>query len=704
MSAPSPRSDERNPRRVMAAGAAVVLAVAGPALVGWGGVPAILIRPTPADSAVSPMSAIGLAVCAAGLLAWAGERLRAAAWCGAAVSALGIAALVDAALRAALGVDAVTLQRAAPPFTLLAFVLAGLVSFYGAREAAGHPEGRRGVRVVAGGAALAVHAIGAAALLQRIFLGPSDPPLLLPPYAAIAFTALGAGMGAVVWRAETREPRLLSWRGAVLVGVALLWLTGVWSFALLRQESLRWNRERMHTLRTVRHLLEARIADRGWTLQRLGARTALGGLRFEDDAELVLRDLPSIVRLAWIDAKTGRVTNILRPGAADRRGTDIDAAEAIARASRLPDGGVLRPVGATNLATSLAIRTAAGFAGVVVAVSDTHALFDHQLGAGLDDETVAFVSYRGRPVYRSDRKDGPPPADTPAAALPFLGDAWELRLWWPNDPGPSPLLALLLAATGLALSFLGAVVVHLLGSARDHATELERRTSELESSNRDLNDFAHAASHDLKAPLRAIDSLAVWIAEDAAEFLPDESRKHLEQLRGRVQRLTRLLDDMLQYARAGQLRAAAEPVATGTLVSEVVDLLSPRSTIAISIAPGMPIVTSARAPLEQVFRNLLSNAIKHHDRLEGNVSVAHRDLGEQVEFAVSDDGPGIDPRHQERVFQMFQTLRPRDAVEGSGIGLALVRRLVQAYGGKVVVESKGRGTTFRFRWPKESAV
>jgi hypothetical protein len=209
MSADAPRKDERNARRVITAGAGIVFAVAGSAFVGWLGGPSILLRPSPADAEVSPASAIGFAICAAGLVAWAGERFRAAAWCGAAVSLLGAVAAATAAFPASpAGAETGgpgALLRGVPPFAACAFVVAGLVSFFGAREVVGHAEARRGSRIVAGGAALAVHSVGAAALLQRIFTGPSDPPILVAPYAAVG--SRRSGPASVRWSGARRSAR-----------------------------------------------------------------------------------------------------------------------------------------------------------------------------------------------------------------------------------------------------------------------------------------------------------------------------------------------------------------------------------------------------------------------------------------------------------------------------------------------------------------
>ncbi len=240
--------------------------------------------------------------------------------------------------------------------------------------------------------------------------------------------------------------------------------------------------------------------------------------------------------------------------------------------------------------------------------------------------------------------------------------------------------------------------LHLLNDALED--RVAARTAELERSNAELDQFAYVASHDLKAPLRAIDSLASWIAEDAAGALPPESARHLALLRSRAERMERLLDSLLTYARAGRQEAAAEAVDTAALVHETVALVAPPEGFDVRVEGDLPTVVTARAPLELVVRNLVANAIKHHDRADGCVSVSARVLGAWAEFTVADDGPGIADIYRERAFGMFQTLRPRDEVEGSGMGLAIVRKTVEARGGHVTVDERpGGGARFRFTWP-----
>jgi signal transduction histidine kinase len=251
----------------------------------------------------------------------------------------------------------------------------------------------------------------------------------------------------------------------------------------------------------------------------------------------------------------------------------------------------------------------------------------------------------------------------------------------------------------------------LYGEAREAEAELRslnetleqrvtERTEELERRNRELDQFAYVASHDLKAPLRAIDNLATWITEDASNILPESSMRHLRTMRGRVKRMEELLNDLLTYSRADRLDTKPVEVDTGALVTDVIELLAPPPDFTIIVQSNLPTIMAARTPLEIVFRNLIDNAIKHHHRTDGRVEISARKQKDYIEFSVVDDGPGIDPLFHERIFQMFQTLQPRDRVEGSGMGLAVVKKVVESQGGAISVAStEGYGSTFSFTWP-----
>jgi signal transduction histidine kinase len=234
---------------------------------------------------------------------------------------------------------------------------------------------------------------------------------------------------------------------------------------------------------------------------------------------------------------------------------------------------------------------------------------------------------------------------------------------------------------------------------------IKKYTSELERSNRELNDFAYVTSHDLKAPLRGIMQLTNWIEEDLADKLDGSTRDYFHLLKNRVARLEKLLDDLLAYSRVGRKHGDIRQVDIKALVEELIVLLNPRPGISVVCETGLPVFNTLAVPLEQVLRNLIDNAIKHHDKPEGVITVSARGRGGEVEFTVADDGPGIAPEHQERVFGIFQTLKPRDEVEGSGMGLAIVKKLVENYRGKIWLESDGKlGTSISFTWPKEHRI
>jgi PAS domain S-box-containing protein len=231
--------------------------------------------------------------------------------------------------------------------------------------------------------------------------------------------------------------------------------------------------------------------------------------------------------------------------------------------------------------------------------------------------------------------------------------------------------------------------------------ELSRTTDHLERRNSELDQFAYAVSHDLKAPLRAINNLSTWIEEDLQDKLDEETACQMALLRKRVCRMEQMIDGLLDYSRVGRMAMVPEQVVVRELLSEVIDALSPPSRFTIELSSDLPVLMTERLWLQQVFSNLIGNAIKHHDRLEGHIWVDVQEKGKFYQFAVSDDGPGIDPAYHQKVFVIFQTLQARDKTESTGIGLSLVKSIVENKGGTVQIEStQNRGTTFLFSWPK----
>ena len=233
-------------------------------------------------------------------------------------------------------------------------------------------------------------------------------------------------------------------------------------------------------------------------------------------------------------------------------------------------------------------------------------------------------------------------------------------------------------------------------------TALAQTTAILEKRNVELDQFAYLVSHDLKAPLRAIANLSQWLEEDLEAHLTEDTRHQMELMRTRVHRMEALINGLLQYSRVGRLRTAMEPVDVEALLAEVIDSLAPPPMFTVKVMPGMPTLITERLPLEQVFANLISNGIKHNHRPDGQIVISVEDQTDFYEFAVADNGPGIPPEFHEKVFVMFQTLQARDTVENTGVGLAIVKKIIEDQGGTISLKSeRDQGATFRFTWAKQ---
>ncbi|MCA1992169.1 MAG: PAS domain S-box protein [Coleofasciculus sp. S288] len=247
------------------------------------------------------------------------------------------------------------------------------------------------------------------------------------------------------------------------------------------------------------------------------------------------------------------------------------------------------------------------------------------------------------------------------------------------------------------------------GALRSRAEELARMTAvlaqttaSLEKRNTELDQFAYIVSHDLKAPLRAIANLSQWIEEDLEAQLTETTRYQMDLMRSRVHRMEALINGLLQYSRVGRLQTELEWVDVGELLAQVIDSLAPPPEFTITVMPNMPTLITERLPLGQVFANLISNAIKHNPRSDGQVTISVNEQTDFYEFFVTDNGPGIEPVFHEKVFLMFQTLQPRDKVENTGVGLAIVKKIIEDKGETISLDSQlGQGATFRFTWSKQ---
>jgi light-regulated signal transduction histidine kinase (bacteriophytochrome) len=230
--------------------------------------------------------------------------------------------------------------------------------------------------------------------------------------------------------------------------------------------------------------------------------------------------------------------------------------------------------------------------------------------------------------------------------------------------------------------------------------QLKEYLQKIERSNKDLEQFSYVAAHDLKAPLRAIHNLAVFIEEDLGK-LPDHVKMNVELLKGRIHRMEGLVNGILEYARSGTKAVNPEITDVANLVNDIVDHLGILQDQQVEIQEGLPIILTQRLLLEQVLSNLMSNAHKYNDNPEPKITIASRELDKEFEFSVSDNGPGIPIESQHKVFRLFQTLQARDTCESTGIGLSIVKKIIEEKGCKIELDSSpGEGCTFRFTWPK----
>ncbi len=222
--------------------------------------------------------------------------------------------------------------------------------------------------------------------------------------------------------------------------------------------------------------------------------------------------------------------------------------------------------------------------------------------------------------------------------------------------------------------------------------------------NRELNDFAHIVSHDLKAPLRGIKMIAQWISDDYADKLDENGKEKLEMLSNQVDRMHNLIEGILKYSRAGHLKNQKELINLDDLMPQIISMVSKPDHIDITIDDKLPAIECERTQITQVFQNLLGNAIKYIDKPHGQIRISCVEEGDKWKFSVADNGQGIEKENYEKIFQIFYTLEPKDEFENTGIGLTLVKKIVETYGGTVWVESKlGQGSTFFFTLLKQNS-
>lgn len=241
----------------------------------------------------------------------------------------------------------------------------------------------------------------------------------------------------------------------------------------------------------------------------------------------------------------------------------------------------------------------------------------------------------------------------------------------------------------------------LTRSLNNMAQMLELNISLLKRKNQELDQFAHIVSHDLKAPLRGIDNVLSWIEEDHLHEVPEKVNEYLQLIKGRIKRSEDLIQGILSYARIGKEAYIAEPVNVNSLITEILETLPIHSGLKVTVQTDMPDLYSEKVPLSQIFSNLISNAVKYHHRKNGEIKIYYKENRDSYTFFVEDDGPGIAKAYHRKIFAIFQTLVEKDSFESAGVGLAIVKKILDDRNEQIhLVSEPGKGSVFSFTWTK----
>jgi len=240
---------------------------------------------------------------------------------------------------------------------------------------------------------------------------------------------------------------------------------------------------------------------------------------------------------------------------------------------------------------------------------------------------------------------------------------------------------------------------HLFKQVEESSLELERRAKDLEVSNAELKEFAYVVSHDLKAPLRGMTSISEWLKQDYQDKLDEKGQKFLGQIRDAAVRMNKLVDGILEYSRVGRDQEEIVSVDLNEVIESARLLADPEKKLNYVIPKKLPYVFAGKIRVQQIFQNFFSNIIKYAGAPE--VKITYQDAGRFWRLGVQDRGHGIDKKYHKKIFQLFQMVDDSHSADNTGVGLALIKRIVEFYGGYVLLESKeGEGVTFYFTLPK----
>lgn len=237
------------------------------------------------------------------------------------------------------------------------------------------------------------------------------------------------------------------------------------------------------------------------------------------------------------------------------------------------------------------------------------------------------------------------------------------------------------------------------GIVRDITLQLEQEKQKeellenLEISNKELNDFAHVVSHDLKSPLRGMSALISWLKEDYEDVLDEGAQKSFDSLLQKIGKMDRLIEGILQYSSIDRQQVHEKNINLNEVVTDITEMIYVPDRFTITIKDELPTIKGDRYRLQQLFQNLISNAIKYNDKEKGFLSISCKEQKDNWEFELADNGPGIPKSYHDKIFEIFQTINT--SKESTGVGLSIVKKIMDLYHGTIrVSSSEGEGTTF----------
>jgi len=695
------------------ASAVFVIAAAASALLGWWiGSPALAslhtgFGPMPFDAA------FGLLVGALGMVCVDREQRTPARAAGAFLIAFGGTVLLEHVTGLPIAIARLLLAAIAPtaalaermePNAALALALFGvaLVDADSARRDRIHNVG---LGVVAGG----VEVLGLFALLGSAF--GLDPEygwgrlMSMAPHTAVAIAALGLGPVALAWRKAAAD------RAQYGPGVAVTALAGMLGSILLAglllSDDVRFRRGLVGAELARLENVARRIAeDRVLELERIARRPRgdPGALRAAvADAEGLLSD--SDVYESIFEVRPDGSLAWVAPAALAPHAEGLLAS--LPFASLPPVSGV-GGAAATRLDAQrrgsddlLRVRVPLGGGGALVGILRGQRL----LQLAFEDADVradVLVSGDSGAIYAS-APEAQRAGHSEARPLQIRDVAWTVR-GWPSDAQlvrtTPPLLALV---GGMLLTLVATYALSQRRTALERATAMEQVSHQLARSNEELGRFAYIASHDLQEPLRIVTSFCARLEEKYGQALDESARTYIGFIVEAADRMGELIEGLLRYSRIEGQTQQLERVDCNEALADALAAL--RALVADTGAEvrcdRLPVVIGSRMLLAQLFQNLISNAIKYCGERRPEVHVAVADRDDRWEFSVTDNGIGIHPRHQHKIFEMFERLTSETKVSGTGIGLALCRKVVERLGGAIWVASRpGEGSTFFFSLPK----